>query len=79
MIAVQKDLVELGDSPSLGGGLVLRHVLQHHVHEVIEAEQCSDDLLVALHDDVDAGADALVYQLCVLFEGYTQEKEVINV
>lgn len=65
MIAVEQDLVELGNPPSLRGGLILGHILQHHVHEVIEAEQRPNDLLVALHDDVNAGADALVHQLCV--------------
>ena len=62
VVAVEEDLVELGDPPSLGRGLVLGDVLEHHVDEVVEAEEGAHDLLVVLHDDVDARADRLVHQ-----------------
>ena len=62
VVAVEEDLVELGDPPALWRGLVLGDVLEHHVYEVVEAEQGAHDLLVVLHDDVDARADRLVHQ-----------------
>lgn len=64
VVPVEQDLVELGDASPLRGGLVLGDVLEEHVDKVIEAQQCAHYLLVILHDDVDAGADALVHQLC---------------
>ena len=64
VVSVEEDLVELGDPPSLGRGLVLGDVLEHHVDEVVEAEEGAHDLLVVLHDDVDARPDRLVHQLC---------------
>ena len=64
VVAVKENLVQLCDPPSFGRGLILRHVLQYHVHKVIKPKQSSNDLLVALHDDVDTGANTLVHQLC---------------
>ena len=62
VVAVEEDLVELGDPPALWRGLVLGDVLEHHVDKVVEAEQGAHDLLVVLHYDVDARADRLVHQ-----------------
>ena len=62
VVAVEEDLVELGDPPALRRGLVLGDVLQHHVDEVVEAEEAAYDLLVVLHYDVDPRADRLVDQ-----------------
>ena len=31
--------------------------------KVVEAEKCTDDFLVVLHDDVDPRSDTLIYQL----------------
>lgn len=39
------------------------HVFQDHVDVIVESEQRADDLLVGLHDHVDARADALVDEL----------------
>lgn len=63
VVSVEQDLVELCHPPSFGGRLVLRHVLQQHVDKVVESQQSSHHFLVVLHDDVDAGADALIHKL----------------
>lgn len=39
------------------------HVLKHHVHVVIKAQQRSNELLIGLHNHVDTRANALVNQL----------------
>jgi len=62
VVPVQEDLVQLGHPPPLAGRLVLGHVLQHHVHEVVEPEQSAHHLLVVLHDDVHPRADGFVHQ-----------------
>ena len=64
VVAVEQDRLQLGDPPALWRALVLRHVLQHHVHEVVEPAECANNLLVVLHDDVKAGANTLVHQFC---------------
>ena len=38
-------------------------VNSYHVDEVVEAEEGAHDLLVVLHDDVNAGPDGLIHQL----------------
>lgn len=60
VVAVQQNLIEFGDSLSFRRVLHLGDVFQQHVDEVIEAEQCSGHLFVVLHENVDAGADALI-------------------
>ena len=41
---MQEYLIEFGDPPSLRGVLVLCHILQYHVHKVVEPQQNSNDL-----------------------------------
>ena len=60
VVPIQQDLVQLGHPPALAGHLVLRHVLQHHVDEVVKAEQSADHLLIILHYNVHSGADGFV-------------------
>ena len=45
-------------------GALFGHVLEHHVHVVVEAAQSPNNLLVAAHDRPDPRSDALVDQLC---------------
>ena len=63
VVSVEQDLVQLGDPPALRCGLELCDVLEDHVDEVVEAQQSPHQLLVVLHDDVDAGPDRLVNEL----------------
>eukprot|EP00306_Pavlova_sp_CCMP459_P010903 CAMPEP_0185183734 /NCGR_PEP_ID=MMETSP1140-20130426/2148_1 /TAXON_ID=298111 /ORGANISM="Pavlova sp., Strain CCMP459" /LENGTH=88 /DNA_ID=CAMNT_0027749759 /DNA_START=569 /DNA_END=835 /DNA_ORIENTATION=+ len=63
VVPIEQNLVQLGDASSLGGDFIFCHILKHHVHVVIEAPQCPHELLIALHDDPDARADALVDEL----------------
>ena len=60
VVPIQQNLVQLGDSPALTGHLVLGHVLQHHVDEVVKAEQSADHLLIILHYNVHSGADGFI-------------------
>ena len=52
VVAVEQDGLQLGDPPALRRALVLGHVLQHHVDEVVEPAERPYDLLIVLHDDV---------------------------
>ena len=63
IVAIEQDLIELGDSSSLRRALVLGHVFQVHVDEVVEPEQRAHDLFVVLHDDVNARSNSFVHQL----------------
>jgi hypothetical protein len=47
------------------GPSLTRHVVQHHVHVIVEAAQRADNLLVVLHQDPYFAANALVNQLCI--------------
>merc|ERR1719474_302710 len=62
IVPIQQDLVQPGHPAALAGALVLHHIVQHHVDEVIEAKQGAHNLLVVLHDYVYPGADGLVHQ-----------------
>lgn len=65
-VAVQQDLIQFRDASAFWRVFVLGHILQQHVHKVIEAEQRSDDLLVVPQNDVNSRSDAFVHELCDL-------------
>ena len=50
--------------PAGGGGALFGHVVQDHVHVVVEPSQGADQLFVATHHDPYSRADAFVDQLC---------------
>ena len=62
VVAIEQDLVEFGDTATFARILELGHVLQDHVHKVVESQERAHDLLVIAHDDVDTGAYALIDQ-----------------
>jgi len=57
-------LIQFGDAATIGRVLILRHIVQEHIYKVVESQKSAHHLLVVLHDDVDAGADAFVHQFC---------------
>lgn len=64
-IPIQQDLIQFRNASSFRSVFVFGHVLQQHIHKVIEAEQRPDDFLVVPEDDVNARSNAFVDQFCV--------------
>lgn len=54
VVPIEKDLVEFGNTASFRCRLKLHDILEDHVDEIVETKQRAYDLLVILHDDVDA-------------------------
>ena len=63
IVPVEQYLIQFCDSSSLRRRLKLWHVLEDHVHEVVETEKRPNDLLVVFHDDMHARADCFVDEL----------------
>merc|ERR1711872_489500 len=63
VIAVEQNLIEFRDPPSLGRVFIFGDVFDDHVDEVVEAQKSPDDLLVVLHDDPYSRTDTFIHQL----------------
>lgn len=62
IIPVEKDLIQFCNPFPFRSGLILRYILQQHVHEIVEPQKSADYLFVIFHNDVNPRPYALIHQ-----------------
>ena len=63
IVAIEQNLIQLGDTAALGCVLKLGHVLDDHIYKVVKPQQGAHDLLVVPHDYMDARTNTFVDEL----------------